>query len=153
VARRLTPQGTPAIRDLPPVSTPIPNSNATPSIPISLPDGSKLSRHTLRKLWVIVGPIVVTAATSVFGYLKGYAKGLEDAAERVAKLETAASIEAQSRAKLEFRVTNTENELAAEESSTRKERATALERWRTTTEDLEEVKKRLPSIQGLPPRR
>jgi archaellum component FlaC len=67
-------------------------------------------RH-LRALWVWVGPIVVTALTSAYGYVRGYAKGLADAAERLARIEQAAKTEGTKRAALEQRVTVTEDDL------------------------------------------
>lgn len=84
-------QTTPGIGPLPqPLPPPPPPRSITPnSVPVTLPDGSKLSRHTLRRLWVFVAPVVITLATSTYGYVRGYAKGLADAAERIAKLEGA----------------------------------------------------------------
>lgn len=168
VARRPTPQGTPAIRDLPPVSTPIPDSPpapvSTPSIPV------KIDRKGLRLSWSGIKPWLPYVGFALFG-TGGWMAGMKLAGLTVAAVElrSLAAEKAAAKAtedanaakdaevKFEAKMNGKVGELAetwkGEADANRAERATALQHWRTTTQDLEEVKKRLPSIQGLPPRR
>ncbi len=131
-----------------PSLSPSPESVA---IKVSIPDGSEVlvkKRH-LRQLWVWVGPLILSLLGTAFGYIRGYAQGLADAAERLTKIETRAKSIGERVAAIEERTDGVEKGLAAESRSNRAERATALERYATLADDLSEVKKSMPKIQGL----
>jgi hypothetical protein len=106
------------------------------------------SRH-LRNLWIWAGPVVVTIATSAYGYIKGYAKGLADAAERLVKIETRETELGKRVAVVEARTEAVESSEAAEENSNRAERATAMRKLSDFAADVEALKAAQPRIQGL----
>jgi chromosome segregation ATPase len=87
---------------------------------------------------------------TAFGYIRGYAKGLADAAERLARIETRADGLAVRTVKLETRVEGVENAQATEAASNRAERATSLRKLTDFASELEQVKQSTPKIQGLP---
>ena len=67
-------QTKPGIGPLPqPLPPPPPPRSITPnSIPVTLPDGSKVSRHTLRRIWVYIAPVIATVAFNAWTYGKVY---------------------------------------------------------------------------------
>lgn len=105
-------------------------------------------RH-LRALWVWVAPVLISALGTAFGYVRGYAKGLADAAERLAAIEMRATQLGKRVAGDEVRLDAVENAEAAEETKNRAERATALRKLDGFATDLEVVKSGMPKIQGL----
>jgi hypothetical protein len=120
---------------------------------VSLPPIRK--RH-LRALWVWVAPVIATLLTSAFGYVRGYAKGLADAAERLAKIETRADALGVREAKVEARMADVETKAesvedaqAAEAKSNRTERATRDLWHRDDIDAIEQLKKAF-RIEGLP---
>jgi len=141
--RQRTVPGLGPVSEAPRSMSPVPGS-------IHLPDGSKVQKATLKHLWLWVGPVVVTIATSAFGYIRGYAKGLADAAERLAKIETRATELGKRVAIVEEREDAVEASEAAEANSNRAERATAMRKLSDFAADLETLKAAQPKIQGLP---
>ncbi len=126
---------------------------ASAAIRVTTPDGSELllkQRH-LRRLWVWVGPLLLSALGTAFGYVRGYAKGLADAAERLTAIETRARGLGSRVASAEVRLDAVEGAQVAEATSNRAERATALRKLTDFAADLEQVKAATPRIQGLKP--
>ena len=75
--------------------------------------GAKFSLKTriLRHLWLWVGPFVLSGLAIPIGYVRGYVRGLNDALEKVARIEQGARTEATKRAALEARVETAEADI------------------------------------------
>jgi len=108
-----------------------------------------LSKRLLRHAWLVVGPLVLSGLGAALGYVRGYAKGLSDAAERLAAIETRAKAIGSRVASAETRLDAVEGAQVAEATSNRAERATALRKLTDFAADLEQVRQGLPKIQGL----
>jgi hypothetical protein len=140
---------------LPPVSAPPPRSfspspeSIAAQVKIGGVELPPIRKRHLRTLWVWVGPVVVSLLGTAYGYVRGYAKGLADAAERLAAIEARGSQLGKRVASDEVRLEAVENAEAAEETRNRAERATALRKLDAFATDLEDVKRGMPKIQGL----
>jgi hypothetical protein len=98
---------------------------------------------------VWVAPFAISVLGAAYGYVRGYAKGLADAAERLVRIETRAKQQGERIAGDEERLDSVENATAAEAVRSRAERATAMRKLDAFATDVEAVKKSLPRIEGL----
>lgn len=109
-----------------------------------------VKKKHLRALWVWVAPVIISALGTSFGYVKGYAKGLLDGHDEIVRMREEQNRQHDAIIKLESRTDGIDGALAKEEQSGRAERATALRKLSDFATDMEEMKKALPKIQGLP---